>query len=208
MSLAAFLATTVAISTSGALSPGPVTAMTIGHGTRDRHAGALVAIGHAMIEVPFVVVLTVGFGEVLDSVWLRTGIGFAGGACLLWMGMSMLRSARRANLVGPDAARSRGPVSCGVLLTATNPYFYLWWLSVGMTLVLQATSYGLAAFVLFITVHWLCDLVWLWLMSALSFKGGDLFGEKFQTGAFVVCGLVLTGFGVKFVVDAMNTVVG
>lgn len=208
MTVLALLATTAAISVSGALSPGPVTAVTISHGTRDRHAGARIAIGHATIELPFVIILTAGFAQILESAGVRIGLGLAGGACLIWMGLSLLRSARSARVTSSGAATDRSSVSAGLLLTATNPYFYLWWLSVGMVLVVQASSLGLAAFVLFIVVHWLCDLVWLWMLSALSFKGGNLFGERFQTGTFVVCGLALAGFGVKFVADAVALVAG
>jgi threonine/homoserine/homoserine lactone efflux protein len=191
------------ISISGVLAPGPVTAVTLGHGSRDRHAGALVAVGHAVIELPLVVVLAIGLGGVLGGSLVRAVVGLAGGACLVWMGISMLRSARHAPEMASSSAGRSGPLSAGLLLSATNPYFYLWWLSVGMALVLQASSFGLIAVALFFVVHWLCDLVWLWLLSALSFKGNSLFGARFQTGACLVSGLALAVFGVKFVTEAV-----
>jgi len=206
MSLPSFLATAAAISVSGAFSPGPVTAVAIGHGSRDRNAGALVAVGHGLIEVPFVLVLVVGSGELLTSSTVRTGIALAGGACLLWMGLAMLGSARHPNLAGGPTRRAGGPISAGTLLSATNPYFYLWWVSVGVSLIVQARGFGAMGLSLFMLVHWLCDLVWLWLLSFLSFQGGEFFGKKFQTGAFIVCGLALAGFGVKFVADAARTI--
>jgi threonine/homoserine/homoserine lactone efflux protein len=203
MSLPVLLASTAMISISGVLAPGPVTAVTLGHGSRDRHAGALVAVGHAMIELPLVVVLAVGLGGVLGSGRVRAMVGLAGGACLVWMGISLLRSARHAPAVASSSAERSGPLSAGLLLSATNPYFYLWWLSVGMALVLQASSLGPLAVTLFFVVHWLCDLAWLWLLSALSFQGSNLFGARFQTGAFLLCGLALAVFGVKFVTEAV-----
>jgi threonine/homoserine/homoserine lactone efflux protein len=208
MSLASFLATTAAISFSGALSPGPVTAVTIGHGTHNRHAGALVAVGHAMLELPCILVLIIGLGELLRSPLAKTGVALVGGLCLVWIGLSMLRSARHTTLSVVGSARGRGPLAAGFLLSATNPYFYLWWLSVGGALMLEAQALGLVAVVLFVVVHWLCDLVWLWLLSVLSFKGSELFGTQFQTGVFVVCGLALTGFGMKFLADAASAIVG
>jgi hypothetical protein len=58
-----------------------------------------------------------------------------------------------------------------------------------------------------VVVHWLCDLAWLWLLSAVSFKGGEMFGARFQTAALVICGLALAGFGLEFVTDAVSIVV-
>jgi threonine/homoserine/homoserine lactone efflux protein len=124
------------------------------------------------------------------------------------MGASMLRSARRPELAVENDRPARGAFSMGFLLSATNPYFYFWWLSVGIALVLEARSFGTTGFTLFMLVHWLCDLAWLWLLSALSFKGGELFGTRFQLTTFVVCGLALAGFGVKFVVDAVRVMTG
>jgi hypothetical protein len=81
-----------------------------------------------------------------------------------------------------------------------------WWLSVGMVLVVQALTFGILGVVPFIVVHWLCDLVWLWVLSALSFQGADRFGPRFQVGSLAVCGIALLGFGLKFVVDAVRTI--
>jgi putative Mn2+ efflux pump MntP len=46
--------------------------------------------------------------------------------------------------------------------------------------------------------------VWLWFLSAMSYKGGQFFGRTFQKVVFAVCGVVLVGFGMKFLVDAVR----
>lgn len=58
-----FLVTTVAISLSGVMAPGPITAATLAAGTRSRHAGVLVALGHLVIELPLVLLLVAGIGK-------------------------------------------------------------------------------------------------------------------------------------------------
>ena len=50
--LAVFLFKAFVISLSGVLAPGPMTAAAVGHGVRSRHAGALMAVGHAVVEFP------------------------------------------------------------------------------------------------------------------------------------------------------------
>jgi threonine/homoserine/homoserine lactone efflux protein len=207
MTLAPFLLTTAAISASGALAPGPVTAVAVGQGSGSRHAGAMIAIGHAMVEVPLVLLMVVGLGAALARPGLQTAIALCGGACLIVMGVTMARAARGAR-VETAAVSRRGPLAAGVLLSATNPYFYLWWATVGLELIVQARAFGAAGFSSFVVVHWLCDLGWLWFLSALSFKGGQFFGRKFQVGAFVVCGALLVVFGAVFAFGAARALLG
>ena len=62
-SLPLFLGSVIAISLTGVMMPGPVTAVTIANGTRRKAAGALVAVGHGVIELPLIAVLYFGFAS-------------------------------------------------------------------------------------------------------------------------------------------------
>ena len=75
----------------------------------------------------------------------------------------------------------------GIILTGANPYFLVWWATVGLALTTQAVELGLLAFALFSVVHWLCDLVWLEALSLASHKGTELLGGRVQR--IVLCGL-------------------
>ena len=44
------------VSISGAMAPGPVTATAITLGTKEKYAGVYISIGHAVVEVPLVVI--------------------------------------------------------------------------------------------------------------------------------------------------------
>ena len=63
----AFLVSAVAISLSGVIAPGPVTAATLAAGARHRHAGVMIALGHAIVEVPLILLLVGGVASILDS---------------------------------------------------------------------------------------------------------------------------------------------
>jgi threonine/homoserine/homoserine lactone efflux protein len=56
-SLIALLATVTAISLTGVIAPGPVTAITITRGMRRRDAGLLIAVGHGMVEMPMILLV-------------------------------------------------------------------------------------------------------------------------------------------------------
>ena len=198
MSLLLFLSNVLVISLSGALAPGPVTAAAIGMGSRNRFAGALIALGHGIIEFPLMVLLIFGVGRLLTRPSVSTAIGLIGGGFLILMGVQMLRELGRVEVEAAPMRRS-GPLTTGILLSAGNPYFLIWWATVGLTLITTAKEFGVWAFVLFALTHWLCDLVWLTALSWASFKGSVLLGPKSQRVVLAVCAAAMLGFGLYFI---------
>lgn len=205
MELILFLAKVVGISLSGVMAPGPITAVAIVSGTRNRYAGVLMALGHGIVEFPLMIVIVLGAGRFLQSGPARIGIGLIGGLVLMWMGIQMLRSLRSANALEETPGTQRGPLAAGIVLSGGNPYFLVWWATVGLALATQATDLGIWAFVLFAVIHWLCDLVWLTLLSWASFKGSHWLGPRLQQGVLLVCGSALVLFGVYFLYDAVRS---
>lgn len=200
MNLLAFLCEAVLISLSGVMAPGPVTAVAIGKGSESPYAGALVSIGHGVVELPLMIALFYGFGYLLVFPYVTAVIGFLGGVVLIIMAVGMLRSINWV-VVGPVQV-FRSSVMCGVLLTIGNPYFFVWWVTVGASLILRSAGFGVSAFFVFAVCHWLCDFAWCYFLSALSFRGGRFFGQSFQKIVFAVCGAFLLFVGCKFVADA------
>jgi threonine/homoserine/homoserine lactone efflux protein len=200
MSLAPFLLETVLISLSGVMAPGPISAVTVGKGSESPHAGAWVAIGHGIVEFPLIAAVSLGFGYLVEHAYVETAIALVGGAFLLVMGIGMLRGLRRAELGSSKTTRS--PVLAGVLLSAGNPYFLIWWITVGAALIGRAGRFGGWGLLAFAGSHWMCDFVWSYLLSTLSFRGGRFFGARFQRAVFLASGVFLVFFGGKYIVDA------
>jgi len=196
-----FLATAVVISLSGVMAPGPMTAAALAAGARSRHAGAIMAFGHAAIEFPLMLLIVLGAGAFFEAAGVKRAIGLAGGACLLFLGARLLKAGRKPVEAG-EAKNHRHPFLAGVVLTAANPYFLIWWATVGLALTARAVEFGILAFALFALVHWLCDLVWLEALSLASHKGAQLLGPRSQQIVLIVCGLLLLGFGGWFIYDA------
>jgi threonine/homoserine/homoserine lactone efflux protein len=201
MGLAGFILSIVGISLSGVLAPGPITAATLAAGARARHAGVWICAGHILVELPLILLLSAGLGTLLEGKGVRSGIGLAGGLLLLVMGLQLLASLRKPADDRADPVQ-RHPLWIGIALTGANPYFLLWWATVGLTLTSQAVQFGMLALVLFALVHWLCDLGWLEVLSFAGFKGSRALGNRSQKIISAVCALMLLGFGVKFVCDA------
>jgi threonine/homoserine/homoserine lactone efflux protein len=116
------------------------------------------------------------------------------------MGLDMLRSLRRDSITDTHSVHT--PLVAGVLLSAGNPYFLVWWATVGAALIARSVRFGLWGFLAFALTHWTCDLLWDYLLSALSFKGGQVFGASFRRSIFLLCGAFLVLFGGRFIIDA------
>jgi len=202
MSLMLFLIQVFFISFSGAVQPGPVTATAITMGARSRWAGVLLAIGHGIIEFPLMVLIILGVGAVFQRNATQIIIGAAGGTVLLYMAYSMFKTAGNT-VITPAGERKDKPVLAGVVLTVSNPYFLIWWATVGLALATEANKLGLYAFVLFAIVHWLVDLIWVTALSFASFHGTTLLGAKSQTIILKICAAAMAAFGLFFIYKAV-----
>jgi len=203
MTFPAFLLEAVAVSLSGVMAPGPITSVVVGKGSESPHAGAMVALGHGVVELPLMIAVFYGVGRLLALPHTQAAIAGAGGLFLFWMGFDMLRSLRRG--VTMEGTSGQPPFSAGILLSAGNPYFLVWWATVGAALIARSAKFGLGGFLAFALCHWACDFVWDYALSALSFRGGQVFGARFQRGIFLFCGAALIFFGGRFVWDGTTT---
>jgi len=206
MKLVIFLVSVVGISLSGVMAPGPVTATTIVMGSRNRFAGVLIAVGHGIVEFPLMVLIVVGINKVLQHPAVKMVIGFAGGVFLLVMAVQILRGLGSLGQQQGKIAKG-APLIAGIVLTAGNPYFLMWWATIGLGLATRAGELGIWAFVLFAVVHWLCDFVWLGALSWASYKGSTLLGERSLRIVLLICSVALIVFGLIFIYDGGNTLV-
>ncbi|MEM2841501.1 MAG: LysE family transporter [Candidatus Bathyarchaeia archaeon] len=201
LNILVFLASVIVISLSGVMMPGPVTAVTIAKGRRDGNAGALVAVGHGVLEFPLMVLIYLGFSHLFTYDIVRRGIGFAGGLMLGIMGLQMFRVRDDVKFGGGDVKFSS--VVSGVAATGANPYFFLWWATIGSALVATSNIFGLGGFILFALTHWLCDFFWYLLISRAVFKSRSLWSLKVQRIIFSVCAFILIFFAGWFLYSAM-----
>lgn len=183
------------------MAPGPITAVTIGKGSKNPHAGALISFGHGIVEFPLIFLIFLGFGSLIDLPYVREGIGIVGGLFLLWISVDILSGLKFYEI--KDKMEERTPIIAGVFLSLGNPYFIIWWATVGAALIMRSAEFGLFWFGVFAVVHWLCDFLWLYFLSIISYRGGAFFGKKFQKGIFLICGIFLFLLGGKFILDAL-----
>ncbi len=195
-----FLASVALISLSGVMMPGPVFAVTVAKGYGSKKVGVLIAIGHGAIEFPLIFLLYLGLSELFRSILVQRTISFLGGLILVYMGFQMFKTRRKAS----EELRHSGHTSfiAGFVATGANPYFFLWWATVGAALILNASIFGFVGLIAFAVVHWLCDLVWDTFVSVTVFKSRRFWTEKVFNIVFFFCFAVLAIFGLWFILSA------
>jgi threonine/homoserine/homoserine lactone efflux protein len=202
-SLGLFLLSAAGISLTGVMLPGPMTAATIAKGYSDKHAGAWIAAGHAIIEIPLIAVMAVIYfesGHFINSPQVEKIIYLVGGLMLLYLGFRMFRATSEApGAVGGLPASS---LITGIVITGTNPAFYIWWVTVGVALVSGAAKFGPAGVILFTLVHLPCDLAWSEFLSIGTFESRRWWTQKVRRVVFSVCASMLAGFGIWFCLSA------
>ncbi|HID87898.1 MAG TPA: lysine transporter LysE [Anaerolineae bacterium] len=210
--MAGLIAITVSwalVSLSGVMAPGPISAMSFSQGTqRGFHAGPLISAGHALTELILVAGLAVGLGQVLQQSLVAGLIGLLGGAFLLWMGVDLVRSAWRGgamlNSQGGQGAARLGLVPAGALLSVSNPYWLLWWATVGAANMISFLKYGLLGLATFYLSHILMDFGWNSLLSLIGASGRQVLSERVYRGILAACGLFLMAFSVYFVIAGIG----
>ena len=199
------LLSVVVISFSGVMMPGPMFATTIAKSYKSPLAGLQIALGHAVVEIPLILLIYFGFAQFFENSVVRLVLSILGGGMIIWLGINMFRT--RAEVIQRGKDLPYNAFVAGILTSGFNPYFLLWWATIGNMLIMKFLDFGTMGLIIFIVVHWLCDLVWLSLVSVLVYRTRALWGLKFQEWLFIACSLLLVGFGAWFLVSGIRLVV-
>jgi threonine/homoserine/homoserine lactone efflux protein len=201
MDLFLFLTSVIFISFSGVMTPGPLFAATINKALKSRIAGVLIALGHGIVEFPLMFLIYFGFAPFLASTLTQKIIGFVGGLIMIYMAFRMIR-AEKKTVEADDFAKNSALVA-GIITTAANPYFLLWWATIGTSLIMDALIFGFLGFLIFAMTHWLCDLLWDSFIGATVFKSKRFLTKKARFIIFCFCFVVFVGFGAWFIISAL-----
>ncbi|MBP1910198.1 LysE family transporter [Methanolobus bombayensis] len=187
---------------TGALVPGPMLFVTIDTSLkRGWKAGPEVFVGHAILEFLVCLLIIYGITSVSDSTVMA--ISILGGATLVIFGLMTMRGAKgAADSMHEHNKSTSKPVLAGIVTSASNPYFWIWWLAAGSALVLRGMEIGLIAAVMFMAGHWLADLGYFTVVSTSFSKGKKLMSPKVYERVLLSCGLFLVLFGSWFILGA------
>jgi threonine/homoserine/homoserine lactone efflux protein len=208
MDIPSFAVTVVLITVSGALAPGPLFFMTISQGAKSgARSGLLFSVSHTLVEFSLVLVLALGLLSVASEPMVRVVVGVAGGVTLLVFGVLQIRGSLKFQSDEPKVSgrSGRSLLFIGLAFTGLNPYFVVWWLTIGANLILLALEFGGLVGVLFMYVcHVWMDYAWLTLLAALAKRGARVLRFRWYRILMAVFGVVLIYFGLSFLVDSLG----
>ncbi len=203
-------ATSLLVGYSGALMPGPLLTVTVSESARRGfRMGPLLVAGHGVAEVLLLVALALGLSRLLDLGVVRGAIALLGGLVLLWMGYGIIRAVWRrevsisGKLVGssaPAVAANRHLLT-GALVSVSNPYWIIWWATVGASYVAWSLASGPLGLISFYAGHILSDLTWYSLIAGVVAGGGRLLNDTAYRTVLGVCGTFLLALGLYFLVS-------
>jgi threonine/homoserine/homoserine lactone efflux protein len=200
-----FLASVMLISLSGVLMPGPLFAVTLKKAAKSKIAGALIAVGHGIVEFPLMFLIFFVLSQFDIPSAVQIAVGLVGGFLMIFMGLQTFRNRHKSEEA--HVSLKRDSVLAGVYTTAVNAGFILWWLTIGTTLILNAQLFGLVGFSVFAGVHWLCDFSWYTTAALVIFKSQRFWTERTKMGIMFFCVAVFIGFGAYFMGSALWSVI-
>ncbi len=198
--LAGVPATSFIVALSGAMMPGPLLTVTVGESARRGFwAGPLIMVGHAVLEAALVLLLLAGVGLWLNRPLVLGAVGVVGAAMLGWMGWGLLRASRYSRLeFDPQDQAGLHPILAGICMSLANPYWLIWWLTIGLGYVMFSAKFGLLGVALFFIGHILADFAWYTLVSAAVAQGRRFLSDNLYRGFLAGCGVFLFVFGGYF----------
>ncbi|MGZ9135946.1 MAG: LysE family transporter [Candidatus Deferrimicrobiaceae bacterium] len=200
------------IALSGALMPGPLLAVTVRDTSRQGFVAApLLVLGHGILEAGLLALILLGLAEWVRGDMATSVIALAGGGMLLWMAVGMIREVRtlRLDVNGREAASGAGgsdgrraglfrPVISGIVASISNPYWTIWWATIGLGYLLLSQKLGIAGIALFFAGHILADAVWYLFIGFAVSAGRSRFTDRVYRWIVGSCALFLFFFALSF----------
>jgi threonine/homoserine/homoserine lactone efflux protein len=205
------------VALTGAMSPGPLLTYTIIKAAKTSKRGYLMGLwiiaGHALLEMVIIIFLLMGFSFILKNIIIVRIIGVAGGVILVGFGMSIARDIYLGKIPTDFLQSSAGqeddtspfenkglenPVIGGIMVSMSNPYWWVWWATIGFAFMIQfdISFRQWPKLLAFYLGHEAGDLLWYLIISTLSFFGLRHLNKKVYYGVLAVCALFMILFGI------------
>ena len=222
---------------TGALQPGPLQTFTVISTIKNKTkkawlTGAVVVLGHAILEISLVLALLLGLSTLLSNIVLIKIVGTIGGALLIYFGLSTFQQMKKGidldfekmslESNDPNSINKRfneehkkfsfykmHPITGGILISLSNPYWMMWWVFVGLGVMINysislANPLGVVAFFF---GHISADFVWYLFISILISLGSKSLNIKIYGFVMLICGIFMVGFGIYLIISIQSLLI-
>ncbi len=207
---------------TGAITPGPVfTAVIKETPQRGWTTGPLVVLGHSFTELILLIGLVLGLDAVLQSKLVELIISTIGGIILCILASLMLidvfikRISITKELEGKAAEGPKKryvPIVNGIVLSLTNPFWIIWWATIGVSLIFTELpplsvvpiEFGLIGLAIFYIGHISSDLSWYTFVSVMIATGKKWITDRVYQVILVCCAGFLIYLGITFIINGIT----
>ncbi len=197
-----FVVMVIIISASGVMAPGPLFAANIAYGLQGGgKAGIKMAVGHTIVELPLVILLGVGVFSFEIFPEFGTWISILGAITLfVFAGIQIKTILQMKKTTSFNLKHST--ILTGITLSALNPFFIIWWLSIGFKLISDAMLIWafMGIVVVFLSHIWI-DFVWLYSVACLASKSSKILSNRNYKILMIGLSAMLIYFGISFITD-------
>lgn len=205
--LISFFFIVVGVSLSGVISPGPLFAANITQNIKKNQlAGIKIALGHTAIEFPLV--FCIGLGTISLGIFpeFKTWIAFAGAISLFGFSiLHVIQIFKKSQIKKIET--SYGALLSGIIFTGLNPFFFLWWLTIGFKLISDAMIYwSISGILIMFLMHIWLDYLWLGGTGVLISKTRNFISNKMFKLITIGLSGVMFYYGILFLMDGLTAV--
>lgn len=202
--LVGFAISVILISGSGVMSPGPLFAANLIHGVRGGlKSGIKIAYGHAVVEFPLIMLIGLGVISFETFPQFKLAIAILGTLGLFAFAAIQIKSVIYQKQVITKSNHT--PFLTGIFLSALNPFFLIWWFTIGFKLISDAVElWSFAGILILFGFHIWMDFAWLGFIAAIAKKGSKFISNR--NYQIVVIGLsgFLIFYGISFVIEVIG----
>jgi threonine/homoserine/homoserine lactone efflux protein len=213
MDLLGFGAQVVFTSASGVISPGPLFFANLVYGSKQGiYSGIKIAHGHTIVELPLIIILASGlitFSSITTTNLVSKLVSLSGGIAILVFSAfqieALLKNKKGEKKIYFKTHNKKDPLIIGSILSALNPFFILWWLTVGLKLISDSLElYGFAmGIVVVFSFHIWMDYGWLAVTAHLISRGTLIFRSKYYPILLLALNAALIYYGIYFIVTGL-----
>ena len=197
-----FAVMVIAISASGVMSPGPLFTANIVYGLKEgKIAGLKIAMGHTVVEFPLIVFLGLGTISLETFPEYRILITVIGA-----IGLFVFAGLQIKSIFGKDFRNktnsNKNSFLAGIFLSALNPFFIIWWLTIGIVLITESIAlWGFSGILILFIFHIWMDYVWLFAVAGFASKAKNVLSNNNYKILIIGLSILLVYFGIQFLVQ-------
>ena len=197
-----YIVTGLFFGASAGLSPGPLLALVISETVRhNRKEGIRVTLTPLFTDVPILIVTLLLLSQISHYDWVLGMIALMGGVFVAHLGIESLKS---KGLEVDTTMNRSDSLRKGIVVNILSPHPYLFWLTVGVPILLKAYQMGPVTALLFLLSFYAFLVGSKVCVACLVDRSRNFLKNKTYVWTMRVLGVALLIFAVLFVVDGIN----